>query len=175
MSHSHKTLVPTARPPAAKRRPLYLWGRGTMGAALQSYLRHTDARVERDDLAARQLAVSHGCPLGLVGDAWAARIEGADEHEVDRLTRDDPSIMGWTNNPRESIAASVALRNLLSTLSNDEYRASAPEFIKRFAKAHVSSEQEHSDRWIARDRRVVYRDPDDGAWQLGEYAGGERS
>lgn len=167
MSRSHKIAVPTARPPATARRILYMWGRGPMGHALRSYLKRIEAVTEDDNEVARDLALSHGCPVGAVEQTWAMRVDGVEEHEIDALTRDDHAVMGWTDNPRETCAPSIALRNALNALSRPEYESIGATLVSRFADQ--SRIQGLLDRWIARDRRIVYFDPDRNAWFLGDY------
>lgn len=168
---SHRHRVPTARPPAEALGVVYIWGRGAVGSALRSYLEHENTSVDERDDVARKLAGDHGCPVGLVPDAWAWRVEGADSQKIDELTREDRSVMGWTQNQREQCAPSVALRNALGAFSNEELPGVAPSIEKRFADpAHPRSESDPS-RWIARDHRVVFYDAERQEWRLGDYVG----
>jgi hypothetical protein len=171
MSRSHKITVPTARPPAAARKILYMWGRGEQGSALRSYLKRVDAVVEQDNEVARKLASAHGAPLGFVRETWALRVEGADAGEIDALTRDDPSVMGWTENPNETCAPSLALRNALNVLSRGEYEEVGATLVERFASPEHPHGEGLLDRWIARDKRIVYFDAEHSEWRLGDYVG----
>ncbi|MGZ3504886.1 MAG: hypothetical protein ACXWNK_17375 [Vulcanimicrobiaceae bacterium] len=171
MSRSHKVDVPTARPPAAARKILYMWGRGKMGAELRSYLKHTKAIIEDDDAIARKLASAHGCPIGDISDVWALRIEGADPSELDALTREDPAVMGWTENRRESCAPSVALRNALNAITKTEYDEIGNKLGLRFAVTEHRCGEGAPDRWIARDNRIVFFDIERSEWRLGDYTG----
>ncbi len=171
MSRSHKISVPTSRPPAAARKILYLWGRGPLGRDIESYLTRTGVAVERDNEVAHELASTHGCPIDMVQDAWALRVDGADENEIDALTRDDRSVMGWTENAREACTASVALRNALNALTRDEYQVMGETLAKRFAMTGPSPGKTLPNRWTAKDNRIVYYDAERLEWRLGAYAG----
>ncbi len=169
MSRSHRHRVPTARPPADALGVVFVWGRGEPSVALHAALHAEDARAdERDDIA-RALALDHGCPIGLVRDAWAWRIERADTHEIDDVSRDDPAVMGWTAFAREVIPASVALRNCLNALTDDEIAAHEAEIAARFARAVNPFEGGDRRRWVARDDRVVRYDDGAGAWLFDAY------
>ncbi len=171
MSRSHKVDVPTARSPAAARKILYMWGRGEMGSALRAYLKHVNAVIEDDDAIARKLANAHGCPMSVVGDVWARRIEGADTGELDALTREDRAVMGWTENRRETCAPSVALRNAFNAITKAEYDAVGDELGRRFGTPAVERDERAPEQWIAHDQRIVCFDPERSEWRLGDYAG----
>ncbi|MGZ3497778.1 MAG: hypothetical protein ACXVAC_15920 [Vulcanimicrobiaceae bacterium] len=174
MSRSHKVDVPTARPPAAARKILYMWGRGKIGSEVRAYLKHANAVIEDDDAIARKLAIAHGCPISVVSDVWALRIEGAAAGELDALTREDSAVMGWTENRRETCAPSVALRNALNAITKTEYDEVGNELGRRFAILEHRHGEDALDRWIARDNRVVFFDAERSEWRLGDYAGTPR-
>ena len=168
---SHRHRVPAARPPAGALGVMYLWGRGNIGSALHEYLHRERVEIDDRDDVARKLANDHGCPAGVLNEAWAWRISGADSRTVDELTADDPAVMGWTQNQREGCEPSVALRNTLNAVTKEEI-PNVSEFIEgRFAKPGHAHDRNDPERWLAKDDRVVYYDTERQEWRLGEYAG----
>lgn len=168
---SHRHRVPTARPPSDALGIVYIWGRGQIGSALHAYLRQAGEEIVRHDDIARALAISHGCPIDVVPDTWAWRIDGVNLRQIDDLTQDDRAVMGWTQYQRETCAPSLALQNALNAITPDEMAKAAPELEERFAKpghAHVAGDP---NQWIARDDRVVFFDAAREEWRLGDYTG----
>ncbi|HET9096943.1 MAG TPA: hypothetical protein VFN37_09795 [Candidatus Baltobacteraceae bacterium] len=171
MAHrSHRHSVPTARPPAQALGVLYMWGRGEIGSALRGYLHDEHAGISEHDDVARKLAVEHGCPLDLVGDAWAWRVDRVSPHIIDLITRDDASVLGWTQFQREMCPPSLALRNALNAVTSGELANIAGVLAERFAKSgpHTGGDPH---QWIAADNRIVFFDADAQEWRLGGYAG----
>ena len=168
---THRHRVPTARPPAQALGVIYLWGRGRIGSDLRTYLHDEHANVVEHDDVARELAIAHGAPLDLVGDAWAWRVEGANARIIDLITRDDAGVHGWTQFARETCAPSVALRNALNALAPDERERAADTLARRFGKGGPGPGGDGG-RWIAADNRSVYYDAQSGHWKLGDYVAG---
>lgn len=168
---THRHRVPTARPPAQALGVIYLWGRGRVGSNLRTYLHDEHANVAEHDDVAGELAIAHGCPLDLVGDAWAWRIEGANARIVDLITRDDGSVHGWTQFSRETPPPSVALRNALEALTAAERQRAAGILARRFGKGGPVAGAQDA-RWVAGDNRIVYYDAQTGHWKLGDYVSG---
>lgn len=167
---SHRHRVPTARPPPGALGVVYIWGRGAISAGLRAYLHETNASITEQDDIARALAIDHGCPIDMVPDAWAWRLDGADVQKVDGLTRSDRAIMGWTQYQRETCPPSLALRNALNAVTRDEVPSISGELEARFASpggAHFAGDP---NQWVARDNRVVFFDPEREEWRLGDYA-----
>ena len=169
MSRSHRHRVPTARPPAAALGVIYLWGRGRVGGAVRAAIAHEGTRIDERDDVARELARDHGCPIEIVRDAWAWRLDGAEPHEIDDATRDDPAVMGWTAFSRGVIPASVALRSCLNALSRDEITTAEREIATRYARTPDPFDAGDRTRWVARDDRVVRYDAIAGQWLLDAY------
>lgn len=166
MSHSLRgqRLSPSARSAA------YLWGRGPIGHALGAYLR--SAQVDDRNKIAQALAVEHGCPVGTIEGTWAVSITDAiDDRELDALTRDDPAVMGWTEDRNATCATSAALRNALNSLKPGERDQTMSLVASPFLKPDVRPEEIHASRdLIARDGRHVVFDESLSEWRLGEYA-----
>lgn len=120
---------------------------------------------------ARKLAADHGCPVGIVRDAWAWRLESVSPAIVDRITRHDPHVLGWTQFQRETCPPSVALRNALNALSEEEASDAAAVLAERFGKPDAARSAGGSNAWVARDNRLVVFDSQMQRWRLGEYAG----
>lgn len=131
---SHRHSVPTARPPAQALGVLYVWGRGNAGPALRGYLHDERAAISEHDDVARKLALDHGCPLDLVPDAWAWRVDRVSPRIIDAITREDASVLGWTQFQRETCPPSLALRNALNAVTSDELADIAPVLAERFGK-----------------------------------------
>lgn len=167
---SHRLRVPTARPPSDALGVVYVWGRGVIGADLRAYLHKTHASIaERDDIA-RALAIDHGCPIDMVPDTWAWRVDHTELRKLDALTRSDPAVMGWTQYQRETCPPSLALRNALNAMSRDEVPSVTSELEARFAapgRAHLAGDP---NQWVARDNRIVFFDPERDEWRLADYA-----
>jgi hypothetical protein len=148
----------------------YLWGRGPIGHALGSYLR--SAEVDDRNKIAQALAVEHGCPVGTIEGTWAVSITDAIDHcEFDALTRDDPAVMGWTEDRNATCAASVALRNALNSLTPAERDQIMSVVASPFLRPDVSPDEiRTSHDLVARDGRHVVFDGSLSEWRLGEYA-----
>lgn len=168
---SHRHRVPTAQPPGEAMGIVYLWGRGEIGSDLRAYLHDEHASISEHDDIARKLALDHGCPLDLVRDAWAWRVERVSSRIIDMMTRDDPHVQGWTKFQRETCPPSLALRNALNSVSKDELAAISGALTERFGKPGHAYVEGDPTRWIAADGRIVHLDAQTGEWRLGDYAG----
>lgn len=151
-------------------RASYLWGRGPIGHALGAFLR--SAHVDHRNKIARALAVEHGCPVGTIDGTWALSITGDIDHgELDVLTREDPAVMGWTEDRNATCAASVALRNALNSLKPAERDQVMSAVASPFLRPDVSPGEVGTGRdLVARDGRHVVFDESLSEWRLGEYA-----
>lgn len=147
----------------------YLWGRGRIGHDLGAYLR--SFQIDDRNAIARSLASRHGCPVGLVDEAWAVSVGGiADAGEFDKLTQSDPAVMGWTEDRRARCPTSVALRNALNALAPGEqdgltFAVAAPFLPPGARDEDVCGRRE----LVARDGRHVVFDETHSQWRLGEF------
>lgn len=148
-----------------------MWGRGDVSSELSGYLHDEHAGVSDHDDVARTLATKHGCPLDLVRDAWAWRVDHVSPRIIDLITRNDASVMGWTHFQRETCPPSVALRNALNALTSEEAANAADVLAQRFGKPSGSHPGGDPDQWIAADGRIVFFDADASEWRLGDYTG----
>jgi hypothetical protein len=147
----------------------YLWGRGPIGHDLGAYLRSLE--VDDRNKIARSLALRHGCPLGVVDGAWAASVTGSVEAgEFDQLTRDDPAVMGWTEDRQATCPESLALRNALNALTPSERDALTFAVAAPFLPAGTRGEEVRDRRdLVARDGRHVVFDATHSRWRLGKF------
>jgi hypothetical protein len=151
------------------RKAHYLWGRGPIGHDLGAYLRSLE--VDDRNKIARSLALRHGCPVGVIDDAWAASVTGTvDPGEFDKLTRGDPAVMGWTEDRRATCPASLALRNALNALTPSErdgltFAVAAPFLPPGTRDGDVRDRRD----LVARDGRHVVFDAAESRWLLSEF------
>jgi len=148
---------------------VYIWGRGAIGRELRAYLKSAGATIDALSQDAATLALRHGCLLGLLQQSWAWRLQGVAEVKISDLTRDDPSVMGWTADRKAHCADSIALLNALSMLTAEEYDLLAEEIARRYANPKRPHADGDRDSWVARDNRVVFFDEEKQSWQLGTF------
>jgi hypothetical protein len=151
------------------RKAYYLWGRGPIARDLAAYLRCR--RFDDRNEIARRLALRHGCPVGIVEGAWAASVIGvADDGEFDKLTQDDPSVMGWTEDRGATCPPSLALCNALNSLKLGERDGLTFAVTSAFLPPGTEAEHIRNRRdLVARDGRRVVFDEARSRWHLGEF------